>query len=52
MDKLERKRFKECRREKCPNAELGKCRIYWGNQCNRLGGNKIPRLITKYEFLG
>ncbi|MCR4442939.1 MAG: hypothetical protein QHH10_11960 [Peptococcaceae bacterium] len=52
MDKLQKKLRAECRREGCKNAMYGRCRVYWGKRCNRLGGRKIPRLISKHDFMG
>jgi hypothetical protein len=51
MDKMEKIRKMQCLREGCKFARENRCRIYWGQKCNRLGGRKIPRIISRYEFI-
>jgi len=51
MDKHQKICKKQCLRENCINAKESRCKIYWGQKCNRLGGSKIPRMIPKYEFV-
>lgn len=51
MDKIQELRKRQCLREGCKIARENRCRVYWGQKCNRLGGKKVPRIIPKYEFI-
>lgn len=45
---LERKRKMECLNSSCPYVK-GKCIIYNGKECSRLGGKRIPTQRIVYE---
>ena len=42
MTKLERERLEQCRQMDC--LVLPDCAIYWGKECTKQHGNKVPRL--------
>lgn len=51
MDRVQKINRAYCRQEGCQIAHIGQCKTYWGKECNRLGGKKVPRLIPKNQFI-
>lgn len=43
MAKLDCEKLNQCGLSNCPYFEMH-CKVYHGNECKQLGGNKIPRM--------
>ena len=48
MPNVEKKRKRECWAAGCP--KLGFCETYWGKECKRLGGERIPRFRALIRY--